>query len=261
MIARPAPRRAADPLEADPEAPFVNDPRHADPAGLAACLALDAAAPLYPRLGVPPGDGSLALQDLLKAAMDRPDPTPRWSPALWQQVTAQAEAAPDPEAAKAWLAWIENAFTGIHPADVDLSGWLMAIDHYGLPGADWGDAGLTPDQAVAANAFVDAYRTTLDEPAFLTAAQEARAQPLTDWDKRMHGVHDFVYFDDRGGKDPFLELKFVNQGEALRRTLRDHAFPDDFPHAPLQAAAQTLIDRRGAWMPPGRRLRPLREVA
>ncbi|MBB4315947.1 hypothetical protein HNR56_003807 [Roseospira marina] len=78
----------------------------------------------------------------------------------------------------------------------------------------------------------------------------------------MHASYGFVYFHQSGGSDPFLTLKFANQGESLRRTLRSYAFESvpDFPHQAFKRAAQSLIDRRHVWMPEGRTLCALTDV-
>lgn len=238
----------------------MNDPAHTDPGSFASRLALDAVVPLYRFLHVPPDDGSFAMNKFLKEAMEYSQFTPSWSPILWEKVVSYADSTLEKDTNEHWIGWIFNAFTGSHPPDVDLSGWLMAIDYYGLPHANWDDTGMRPNEMLLVKHFIDAYITELDEPAFMAAADEARSRPLTDWDKRMHQVHEIVYFDDLGCKDPFLELKFANQGEALRRILASYDFPPDFPHQPFLGAAQLLLDSRNVWMPEGRKLSPLTEV-
>ena len=139
----------------------------------------------------------------------------------------------------------------------------MAIDYYSLPHADWNSTGMTQDEIVLATHFINSYTRELDETGFMTTIETCRARPLTDWDKRMHQVYEFVYFDRSRGADPFLELKFANQGEAFRRTLRTYDFDSitDFPHKAFLNAAQLLMDRRNIWMPQeGQRLLPLTEV-
>lgn len=240
---------------------MVNDPKHTDPGRIAARLALDAGMPLHPLLHVPPDDGSFAMHRFLKEAVEYSGFEWR-SSALWDKVVSYAEVTLGEGERRDWLGWLFNTFTGLHPPDVDLSGWLMALDKYRLPTTDWADTGMSPEEVSLAKGFVRRYFRELDEPAFMAAVEECRSRPLSEWDKRMHQAYGFVYFDRASGADPFLALKFANQGEALRRTLRAYDFDaaPGFPHEAFRDAAQALIDRRGVWMPDGRRLSPLTEV-
>jgi hypothetical protein len=235
----------------------MNDPQHARPGDLVAPLALDAAVPLYGLLHVPPDDGSLALHGFLKQAVEyarlTPDPA-----ALWGAVQSYAQATLPPDRQQSWLGWIFDAFTGLHPPDVDLSGWLMALDHFGVAPNPWKDTGMSGENVKAAGALIDRYAAELDEAGFAAALAEAQARPLTEWDKRLHQAYGFVYFDRAGGADPFAKLKFVHQGEALRRAVRATDLADPaFPGAAMHRKAQALIDAREVWMPPGRALGPL----
>jgi hypothetical protein len=235
----------------------MTDPQYARPGDLVAPLALDAALPLYRLLHVPPDDGSLRLHAFLKQAVDYA----RFAPdqgALWDAVKSYAQATLSEADQQAWLGWIFAAFSGLHPPDVDLSGWLMALEYFHTVPNTWDDSGMSQENVEAVTALIDRYFAELDEDAFMAAIAACQARPLTDWDKRMHQAYGFVYFDRASGADPFLRLKFVNQGEALRRAVRatDLAHPT-FPAAVLHAKAQALIDRREVWMPPGRHLSPL----
>jgi hypothetical protein len=235
----------------------MNDPQYARPGDLVAPLALDAAAPLYGLMHVPPGDGSLALHGFLKEAVDYARLTPDHT-ALWAAVQSYAQATLPAEQQQSWLGWIYDAFTGLHPPDVDLSGWLIALDHFGVVPDPWKGTGMMPAEVKAAGALLDRYAAELDEPAFAAAVAEAQSRPLTEWDKRLHQAYGFVYFDRAAGADPFAKLKFVHQGEALRRAIRATNLADpDFPGAALLQKAQALIDARDIWMPPGRNLAPL----
>lgn len=239
----------------------MTDPEHASPGRLVSELALDAVAPLHALLHVPPDDGNLGMHRFLKEAVEYSGFAESHRD-LWPRVVSYAEATLDAADRRIWLDWVFNAFTGLHPPDVDLSGWLMALDRFVLPDMPWAETGMTPAQIAMAEDFVSRYFGELDEPAFIAAIEECRARPLTEWDKRMHQAYGFVYFDRSAGADPFLSLKFANQGESLRRVLAtyDFAGQPDFPHRPMLDAAQGLIDRRGVWMPPGRRLAPLTDV-
>ncbi|MCU0801989.1 MAG: hypothetical protein MUD11_09450 [Rhodobacteraceae bacterium] len=239
----------------------MNDPQYARPGDLVAPLALDAAAPLYDLLHVPPGDGSLAMHGFLKQAVEyarlNPDPA-----ALWAAVQSYAQATLTPEQQQSWLGWLFNAFTGLHPPDVDLSGWMIALDYFAVAPDPWKDSGMSGENVQAAVALLDRYAAALDAPGFAAALAEAQARPLTAWDKRLHQAYGFVYFDRAGGADPFTKLKFVHQGEALRRAVRETRLDDpDFPAETLRVLAQALIDRRDIWMPPGRTLGPLSTLA
>lgn len=238
---------------------MANDPKHTRPGVVASHLALDAVLPLYPLLRAP-GDDATVVHRFLKEAVDYAQLAPHTTPALWDNIRAYAEATLPPETAEQWLAWVFNAFTGTHPPDVDLSGWLMAIDHFSTPHADWHPDDVPPEHVPKVRAFLDAYQDALDTAGFRAAVAEAQAQPLSDWDKRMHQAYGFVYFDQAAGADPFLLLSFMHQGETLRHVLTVYDFPPDFPHDGFQAAAQRLIDRRHVWMPEGKRLSPLRAV-
>jgi hypothetical protein len=236
------------------------DPQYARPGDLVAPLALDAALPLYRLLHAPPDDGSLRLHAFLKQAVDYA----RFAPdrnALWAAVQSYAKATLPEADQTAWLGWIYAAFTGLHPPDVDLSGWLIALEHFHYAPNAWDGSGMSEDNIESANALIDRYFTELNQDAFLAAIADCQARPLTDWDKRMHQAYGFVYFDTAKGADPFLALKFVNQGESLRRAIRatDMTKPA-FPAAALRAQAQALIDKRDIWMPPGRALGPLSDV-
>lgn len=238
----------------------MTDPEHARPGDLVAPLALDAALPLYALLHVPPDDGSLRLHRFLKEAVEYA----RFASdeaALWAAVKSYAEATLTDADRTAWLNWIYAAFAGLHPPDVDLSGWLIALEHFHSAPDAWASSGMSEDQIKVAAALIDRYYLELDEEAFLAAIAACQARPLTDWDKRMHQAYGFVYFDRAGGADPFLSLKFINQGEALRRAIRatDIESPA-FPAAALRTQAQAVIDTLGVWMPPGRTLGPLADV-
>jgi hypothetical protein len=236
------------------------DPQYARPGRLVAPLALDAALPLYAPLHAPPDDGSLRLHAFLKQAIEYAKFAPE-AAALWAAVQSYAQTTLPEADQRAWLGWIYAAFSGLHPPDVDLSGWLMALEHFHFAPNAWDGSGMSQENIESANALIDCYFAELDEDAFMAAIAACQARPLTDWDKRMHQAYGFVYFDRASGADPFLSLKFVNQGEALRRAVRatDIANPA-FPATALRAQAQALIDRREVWMPPGRALGPLSAV-
>ncbi|WP_308918217.1 hypothetical protein [Jannaschia sp. LMIT008] len=238
----------------------MNDPDHTNPGKLISRLALDAAKPLYPRLQVPPNDGSFAMHTFLKEAVEYSEFAPEYEPRMWNATVDYAKATlPGPQR-ETWLSWLFNCFTGPHPPDVDLSGWLIALDYFILPHSDWSGMDLTAEEVAAVQDFLATRERETDEAGFVEAIEEARSAPLTDWDKRMHQAYEFVLFDRQRGNDPFLALKFANQGEGLRRAIRDHPFPDHFPHEALRQGAQALIDRRGVWMPEGRVLGPLTAV-
>ncbi len=239
----------------------MTDPQYARPGDLVAPLALDAALPLYRLLRAPPDDGSLRLHAFLKQAVDYA----RFAPdqgALWAAVQSYAQATLPEADHQAWLGWIYAAFTGLHPPDVDLSGWLIALEYFHTAPNALDDGGMSLENIEAVTALIDRYFAELAEDAFIAAIAACQARPLTDWDKRMHQAYGFVYFDRASGADPFAKLKFVNQGEALRRAIRatDLSSPA-FPAAALHAKAQALIDRREVWMPPGRQLSPLSDLA
>jgi hypothetical protein len=238
----------------------MTDPEHARPGDLVAPLALDAAAPLYALLHAPPDDGSLRLHAFLKQAVEYARLTPD-DAALWAAVKSYAEATLPEADRMAWLGWIYNAFAGQHPPDVDLSGWLIALEHLQSSPDAWAGSGMSENDIKAATALIDRYYAELDEAAFLAAVAECQARPLTDWDKRMHQAYGFVYFDRASGSDPFLRLKFVNQGESLRRAIRATDLADPaFPATALRMQAQAVIDELGVWMPPGRKLSALSDV-
>jgi hypothetical protein len=235
----------------------MTDPEHARPGDLIAPLALDAALPLYALLHAPPDDGSLRLHAFLKQAVEYARFAPDHA-ALWAAVQSYA-AATLPEAdQQSWLGWIYAAFAGLHPPDVDLSGWLIALEHFHTSSNAWANSGMTEDQIKSATALIDRYYTELDEEAFDAAVSACQARPITDWDKRLHQAYGFVYFDRASGADPFLGLKFINQGEALRRAVRATNLTDPaFPAVALQKQAQAVIDDLDVWMPPDRHLSPL----
>lgn len=238
----------------------MNNPAHTFPGDLVSSLALDAAKPLYSRLHVPLNDENFEMHRFLKEAVEYSEFAEQHI--LWDKVVSHAETMLSEQERHTWLEWIFNAFTGTHPPDVDLSGWLMALDHYHLPHANWEKTGMHSNEIELTKDFIDSYFAVLDEPGFNATLEACRARPLTEWDKRMHQAYGFVYFDRSSGADPFLNLTFVNQGEALRRTLRTYPFDavSDFPHSAFREAAQALIDQRNVWMPEARKLSPLIEV-
>ena len=238
----------------------MNDPVHTYPADLVCSLSLDAAMPLYPMLHVPPDDGDFALHRFLKEALEYSRFADRHT--LWDKVVSYAGATLGEREGRVWLSWLFNAFTGTHPPDVDLSGWLMALDYYQLPHANWAKTGMSPDHIALARDFINSYFQVLNESEFNAAVEACRSRPLSEWDKRLHQAYGFVYFDRSGGADPFVMLKFVNQGESLRRILRSYRFDAvaDFPHAAFRDAAQALIEQRHVWMPEGRKLSQLMQV-
>jgi hypothetical protein len=236
------------------------DPEYAKPGRLVPPLALDACVPLYSLLHAPPDDGSLRRHAFLKQAVEYARFVPDQA-ALWAAVQSYAHATLSETDNKAFLGWIYNAFTGLHPPDVDLSGWLIALLHFHYSPNTWEDSGMSQENIEAANAMIDRYFAELDEDAFMAAVAQCQARPLTDWDKRMHQAYGFVYFDRARGADPFLKLKFVHQGETLRSIVRTTDFTDPaFPVEELRIKAQALIDKLDVWMPPGLALGPLSAV-
>jgi hypothetical protein len=111
---------------------------------------------------------------------------------------------------------------------------------------------MTAQQADFVRDLVDRYFEELNEPAFVALVQECQSRPPSAWDKRLQSAYDMVYFDRQGGNDPFLALKFVNQGESLRRVLRatdlDHP---DFPHDILIKHRDILFAAYGMTTPIG----------
>ncbi|PTV93409.1 hypothetical protein C8J27_11724 [Rhodobacter aestuarii] len=65
---------------------------------------------------------------------------------------------------------------------------------------------------------------------------------------------------DEDGYDPLMNLRFVWEGEALRKAIREFRFEvrPDFPHERLRQAGQLSADT--GWMPPGVPLGTLLEV-
>lgn len=239
----------------------MTDPEHARPFDLVPSLALDAAAPLYTLLGAPPGDDSLRLHTFLKEAVDYAGFAPV-APPLWAKVTEYADATLTAQDRQLFLTWLSEAFTGYHPANVDLSGWLMALDHFAMSQTKWSAVGMTGPQTSEADAFVEHYQSALDAAAFSAALETCRSRPLSAWDKRMHQAYDFVYEDRQGGMDPFIILKFVHQGATLRRAIEGYGFSGNagFPHDLLQEAAMMMITERHVWMPEGKVLGHLADV-
>ncbi|KAA5603974.1 hypothetical protein F1188_18310 [Roseospira marina] len=147
----------------------MNDPNYAVPSDIVCSLALDAATPLYPQLRVPHHSvphhaGRLAMHGFLKAAIE----SSRFAEkhALWEHTVSYANHTLSEETSRIWLSWLFNGFTGVHPADVDLSGWLMALDHYHRPHADWTSTGMSPDEIALAKDFINIYFDELNEPKF-----------------------------------------------------------------------------------------------
>ena len=178
----------------------MNDPQYARPGDIIPKLALDAALPLYGQLHVPPDDGSLRMHAFLKQALEYANLAERAD--LWDRVVAYGQATLDANDQSQWLSWIFNAFTGSHAPDIDLSSWLMAMDYFHVVPNAWQNAGMGANDVALAKAFIDRYFIELDEPGFIAAMDDCRAQPMTAWDKRIHAAYGFVYFDRASGADP-----------------------------------------------------------
>ena len=233
----------------------MNDPANTCPGTFISSLALDATLPAYPLLYIPTVDhGDLTLHQFLKEAVEHSGFANVRS--LWDKTVYYAEIVLNEKARNIWLDWLFNAFTGLHPPDVDLSGWLIALDYYSLPHAHWESTDMDAHQIALVKDFIDSYLAKMDRARFTAIADECRSHPLTAWDEKMHQAYNFAYFGLLDGFDPFVALKFANQGEALRQILRSYPFDTvpNFPHIALRTAAQALIDQRHIWMPEGRNL-------
>ncbi|MFM2390774.1 MAG: hypothetical protein RLZZ437_2329 [Pseudomonadota bacterium] len=217
------------------------DPNFARPGRFLPHLALDAALPLYPILHVPPDDGSFAMHGFVKQVMEYAKL--HWDHnVLWSAAQEYARTTLSAADAALWLGWIYNGYSGIHQADPDRKDWIAVLHQFQFNPATWENSGMTAPEVEAAHAFLDLFYTEINEPAFMEAVAECQARPLTPWDKRLHQAYDFVYFDRAGGSDPFLVLKIMNIGEALRRALRatDLASPL-FPNAALQRMGDRVL--------------------
>jgi hypothetical protein len=235
----------------------MTNPEHLRPGCLVPCLALDAAVPLFSVLHAPPDDGSLRLHIFLKEAVEYGQFV-AYHKDLWQAVETYAQSTLSPDDRHQWLGWMTRAFQGLRPPTPDLSDWLITLEDYRYTANSWQNPLLTKPQADLVRDLVDRYFEELNEDAFMELVQECQARPLSPWDKRLHQAYNFVYFDRQGGNDPFLLLKFVNQGEALRRALRatDLTHPD-FPHQALVQRNEVLFAELGMTARQGAPLAPL----
>lgn len=222
-----------------------------DVGNLVSVLSLDIAAPLHSALGVPSLEGGHDARPLLKDILRAAD-LPRFDVRVFPHFAARFEATEN-DAEHRVLEWIATAFGGSHPANPELSAWLLA-KHWLRGAVLAGDAPLAVEPAASLTRFLDLADLQIDREAFGDKLEEMRLQSvMTDWDRELHVRKRWVQGDDLSGRDPFLPLKFANAGEGLRRAiaLSDLDRDPHFPHARLRTLGQRFLEENAIWMPDG----------
>ncbi|MBT0956372.1 hypothetical protein IV417_03155 [Alphaproteobacteria bacterium KMM 3653] len=236
-------------------------PEHNRPGDSIANLALDAAKPLYQKLGlVGLIGGADATNQFLKEVVEYSQ-FARFHGPLWKAMQDYAHAALPKDQAEAILAWFFTAYTGYHPANPNMSIWTYFLGIRAVRTELWPRDQFEPEEMKAEEAFTALFAAHEDAEGFMDMITDIQENtPLSQWDKKLHQINEFVYFDRAAGDDPFLKLKFVNSATALRRAIAEFDFPSKpgFPHEKLRAVAQLEADR--GWMPEGVSLGTLLEV-
>jgi hypothetical protein len=233
---------------------------HNDSGSIIAPLSLDAAVELCEPLGFALSEESAkAANEFMKSVINESGFQTN-TKKLWAFFKKHAAETLPPQAADRTVDWFHRAFTGYHPSNPNMS-WANVINKYANSPDGWPDVGQTELEQTQIDAFSKFFLEKWDRNAFNEQLWKIEDQfDLTPWDREVHMKYGYVYGDADAGNDPFLSLKYVKLGHALRTAIKefDFAGKPDFPHLKMRHAGQIYLG--SSWMPPNTPLGTLLEV-
>lgn len=232
---------------------------HNRPGDITASLSLDAAKEIYPYLGLRQQSQEIdRISEVYKTALKASDFSIRHEE-RWEALKEAAHHMLDPVMAEDLIKWNYQAYTGYHPANLNMN-WASMLLRGARGFKGWPDVGQTLEEQHQFDEFAEFFLAEWDRDGFRERIEiiEQRGE-ISAWDQEVYGRDGLVPFDE-DGYDPFAALLPVQEGHALREAIKKFDFPSrpNFPHAKLREAGQVFADE--GWMPPNTPLGTLLEV-